>query len=106
MTDQHTDAFLEEAESFIADHPDLSEWQAAVGGTIWGLLRALMECPNCPGHFRVPLRPEEERADLIRQLGILILVEREYLYCPHCGNVWERQEDAPPPKPKRKRKKQ
>ena len=66
------DTFLQEGKAFAERHPDTPE----IGGWAWGLLRAVMECPNCPGHFRVPLDKDWKR-----------------IACPNCKNVWERKDD-------------
>ncbi len=44
-----------------------------VGGLVWGLMRAVAECPRCPGVFRVPL--DGNSWDELR--------------CPACGGVWQ-----------------
>jgi hypothetical protein len=46
--------FVDEALAFIRRHK-LEGQQATMGGLAWGALRALAECPNCPGTFRIPL---------------------------------------------------
>ena len=73
MTDLHAvDTFVDEAAAFHRRHPDLDAQQASFGGLAWGLLRALAECPECPGTFRRPLDAAWTR-----------------LACPRCGGVWE-----------------
>lgn len=62
----------DEGSAFCKRHPGLSETQATWGALTWGLLRAIYECPDCPGHYRRPL--EGMREDII--------------ICPHCGRVW------------------
>ncbi len=56
----------------------------------WGVLRAIYECPDCPGHYRVPM---EQRDDCWRQVPF----ERagddstwEAIACPHCQGLWTR----------------
>ena len=65
--------FVEEGQSFARRHeaelgPTASVW----GGLVYGLMRALAECPACPGTFRVPLDADWRR-----------------LACRRCGGVWE-----------------
>lgn len=69
------DTFIDEAIAFNARHPELDEQQQAFGGLLWGAMRAIAECPNCPGRFRVPLDGDWNR-----------------LYCPGCGYLWQRTE--------------
>jgi hypothetical protein len=38
----------------------------------WGMLRAIYECPDCPGSFRVPLKADPNT-----------------IVCPNCCGVWE-----------------
>ena len=71
MTDS-VQTFLKEGQAFLKRHPDMPE----VGGWAWGLLRAVAECPNCPGHFRVPLDKSWKT-----------------LVCPNCHGVWVRKDD-------------
>ena len=74
----HTRTCLDEGNAFIARHPELNGTQQTIGGLTWGLLRALMECPNCPGVFRRPRQTVE---------GI------EVLWCSSCGGQWVHQDD-------------
>lgn len=71
----HTDTFVDNAIAFTDRHPDLNETQKAIGGTWYGILRALFECPNCPGMYRIPL--DEHWAD-----------PGGRLYCRNCGETW------------------
>lgn len=43
-----------EGDAFAKRHAELGPEAAVMGGLAWGLLRALAECPDCPGSFRVP----------------------------------------------------
>lgn len=70
------DTFCREADNFVRCHPELNDTQKSFGRLAWGLLRALYECPDCPGHFRVPLNDEEGA-----------------LACPNCRAVWRRRHD-------------
>jgi hypothetical protein len=70
--------FVDEGQAFIDRHPDLNEEQATMGGVMWGLLRAIMECDNCPGHYRVPLDKDWD-------------LPGGRLYCANCGGVWTRR---------------
>ena len=72
MGDHTVETFLREGQAFQKRHPNMPE----VGSWAWGLLRAFAECPNCPGHFRVPLDPQWNR-----------------LVCPNCKTVWEHKAD-------------
>lgn len=92
MDDLHiTNVVVDEAKGFMDRHPDLNETQSGWGGMSFGLLRALMECDNCPGRYRVPLDKEWDSPG-------------GRLYCAHCGGVWIRQSDtAPQAKQKKKR---
>ncbi len=55
----------------------------AVTGLAFGMLRAIMECPNCPGTFRVPITEDgridrDPRSEWLR------------IGCPHCHMTWTR----------------
>lgn len=65
------DTFGKEGKIFLKEHPELNEVQANLGYVTWGFLRALAECPECPGVFRIP---DNENWD--------------HLYCPSCHGVW------------------
>lgn len=67
---------------------------AGIGAMAFGMLRAIAECPYCPGVFRYPINPEQT---LWR--------------CPQCSNVWHWDMNAPRAesktetnKPRRRRK--
>ena len=64
---------IREGTAFNQRHPELNSNQQVYGGWTWGLLRAIAECPNCPGHYRVPQDQEWN-----------------VLYCPNCGTYWEK----------------
>lgn len=88
MTDLHAvNVFADEGAAFADRHPDLSETGRSWGATMWGLLRAVAECPDCPGHFRVFGTYEGKDA----------------MYCAQCGGLWLKQ-DEPPQKQPQKRK--
>lgn len=90
------DTFIDEALAFTERHRDLDPQQHSFGGLVWGMLRAIAECPNDPGVFRVPVDADG------KQLGPL--ANWAYLACPKCGGVWAYQEPKPEPiKAKRKR---
>lgn len=72
MPDPILDTFSREGNAFIQRHPDLPDTAKSLGGLTWGILRAVLECPNCPGNFRVP-QDQEGRV----------------LYSPCCGTWWE-----------------
>lgn len=63
--------FADEGLKFIQDHPGLNDIQANLGAVTWGFMRAIAECPECPGIFRIP---DNEDWD--------------HLYCPSCHGVW------------------
>ncbi len=72
MTELILETFSREGNAFIERHKDdLPPAGLSLGGLFWGMYRAVMECPNCPGHFRVPLDPEGQE-----------------LYSPCCGAHW------------------
>lgn len=73
------DIVCDEAKNFAAQHPDLNEAQQALGMMTWGLLRAVAECPACPGVFRTS--PDHWHT----------------LICPQCRGVWVYQESPPAP---------
>lgn len=65
--------FVQEGDAFYAQHvADLGHTAATWGGLTWGLLRALAECPDCPGVFRYALDDEWR-----------------FWRCPRCGGMWE-----------------
>lgn len=73
MTDELA-TFLVEGAAFSDRHEaTLGARVATTGGVFWGLLRAIAECPDCPGVFRRPLDDDWGR-----------------LGCPQCLNVWVR----------------
>jgi hypothetical protein len=66
---------LREGRTFLDRHPDIANGPAAtLGGLTWGILRAVMECDNCPGVYRVPVSGYPGGVDAIT--------------CPSCGGVW------------------
>jgi hypothetical protein len=66
---RHLDTLMREWEDFDRRNPEVAALQ--VGGLTWGLLRAIAECPDCPGSFRVPV-------DAAQTLW----------RCGRCGGVW------------------
>jgi len=76
---------VDEGNAFNARHPDLNNTQASLGGLVWGMMRALYECPTCPGKYRVPT-----------------VADPNVIVCTNCGGVWTWQ-DAPEPPVKQKR---
>ena len=74
------DIVCTEANAFAARHPDLHGTEALPSGMlVWGLLRAIAECPACPGVFRTS--PDHWQT----------------LICPQCHGVWRYQETPPEP---------
>lgn len=66
---------------------------AGVTCLAFGMLKAIMECPDCSTpeerHFRVPCAGYEE--------------SWEWITCTHCGGFWHHKEQTPATaKPKRK----
>ena len=76
---------VDEGRKFAEEHSELNETQAAWGAVVWGLLRALYECPNCPGYFRVPR---------MTTVGV------EVLWCARCGGQWVHKDDLAALEPK------
>lgn len=73
MASNTLQTFRGECDSFIAQHKNTP--YADLGGLAWGLLRAAMECPHCPGSYRAPVAvPGYEGRDIIA--------------CPTCKNLW------------------
>jgi len=88
MTDLHAvNVVCDEGHAFIARHDDLNETQRATGGLLWGLMRAIAECPDCPGVFRAS--PDHWQT----------------LVCPQCRGVWRYQDTPASPPPARRRRK-
>lgn len=68
---------VREGRSFLDRHPDIASGPAAMlGGLTWGILRAVMECDNCPGVYRVPVVRDGTSAGY------------DAITCPSCGGVW------------------
>jgi len=66
--------FTRYGDDFARRHDDgLGTTAACMGGVAVGMMRALLECDDCPGTFRRPLDPDWTR-----------------LYCPSCHGVWEK----------------
>lgn len=72
--------FTREGLAYIERHPELNEIQKAVGGMAWGMFRAVLECPDHDGAYRVPLDREWVR-----------------LVCPVDGAVWDRPSEQREP---------
>lgn len=85
--------FRDEATGFTKRHPDLNATQQAFGGVLLGMMKALAECPDCPGVFRVPFDADWTP----NAFG-----EWKYLGCPKCEKIWERAQPETEPEPKRK----
>jgi hypothetical protein len=72
--------FCDEADAFRdrnrAELDELGETATAFGTVTWGLMRALAECPDCPGTFRTPI-------------GTAVGADAfDVLRCPRCERVW------------------
>ena len=87
-TDLHAvNIVCDEGTAFLHRHPELNDTHKSVGGLVYGLLRALAECPDCPpGVFRVS--PDGWQT----------------LVCRQCRGVWVHQPEAPAPAPPQKGK--
>lgn len=74
----HVRTFLTEGQAFVQAHREEVGNDSVVefGGWVWGLMRAIAECPNCPGVFRVPTDDDWT-----------------YLVCPQCKGVWAHKGD-------------
>jgi len=95
MADEHDDPYrevgvaIDEGRKFLAKMPPelRSAPFAEASALAIGMLRAIMECPDCgPGHYRVPIEREGQ----------------EYAVCPDCRGVWIRR----PPEQKKARRRQ
>jgi hypothetical protein len=63
--------FCDESTAFAERHrADVPGDQRVWGAVAWGFLRALAECPACPGVYRVS--PDQWQT----------------LICPQCAGVW------------------
>lgn len=84
-TDCHsTDTFTNEALAFTERHGEqLGPVAATFGGLTFGAMKAIAECPNCPGHFRVPYDAEGRLAWPVGNGNW------KYLRCPECKGVWK-----------------
>ena len=71
--------FTDEALGFIERNPGLNATQQAFGGVLFGAMKALAECPECPGHFRIPL-DEDGTPNAFGSWT--------YMYCPNCDQMW------------------
>lgn len=90
-----THTFIDTALAFSERHPKIKDTpQGALGAALFGMMKALAECPECPGAFRIP-----HDSDWTPNL----LGEWKYLACPQCQRVWTHN-DTPKPEPKTKRK--
>ena len=73
--------FVDEAQAFVRRNEDALGRDTAAssfGGLTWGFMRAIAECPNCPGVFRTPCGSAngfESDFDL--------------LVCPACKGAWQ-----------------
>ena len=83
MSSQEVDTFINEAHSFLDRNPQLDSPQQTRGGMTFGYLRAISECPDCPGHFRVPYDSEGHVAWPVGK-GDWV-----YLRCSECKGVWK-----------------
>lgn len=91
--------FTEEGQGFIDRNPGLNKTQQAFGGVLFASMRALAECPKCPGHFRIPM-DEDGTPNAFGSWT--------YLVCPNCQTMWTSkpvEEPSIPAKPKSRKKK-
>lgn len=85
---------VDEGNAFVARMPeDLrnNSWATSIGSLTYGIMRALAECPNCRGHFRVPCKGYEDTW--------------EYMACTNCGGIWQRIDPVEEPAKKKRKKK-
>ena len=83
-----THTVVTEGQAFGRRHPDLPEAAQVAGMLAWGLLRAVAECPDCPGVFRLPSDADWTHLD-----------------CPQCRGRWTYQQPVEAVvKPARKRR--
>lgn len=69
--------FFDYGNEFAVKHRDeLGETAATWGGIVIGFMRAILECPDCPGHFRIP---QDDNWDK--------------LYCRNCKQWWFKKND-------------
>jgi len=71
---------VDEANAFMDRHADRvppGSPALTIGGLTWGLMRAIAECPTCPGVFRAPAG---------HRLGFPH--DWDALRCPSCELVW------------------
>lgn len=81
------DTFMDGWGGFNERHPEMAD--NPLGGMTWGFMRAIAECPECPGVFRVPVNGKDW----------------DVLGCPRCGGVWRWEDpEKAPAKPARKRR--
>lgn len=73
--------FCDEARGFHDRNRDeldrTGEFPKVAGMVTWGLMRALAECPGCPGIFRTPIGSAFGCASAF-----------DVLRCPNCTKVW------------------
>jgi uncharacterized protein YbaR (Trm112 family) len=76
MDDMHSvNVVIDEAKAFAERHKELDDASATMGGLAMGFMRAVLECPNCPGHYRIP---QDDNWNT--------------LYCHNCGGWGVRDE--------------
>jgi len=84
------DTFVDEGTAFVKRHRDeVGETAAIQGGFIWGLMRAVAECPRCPSVIRNPVGARYGRSHW------------DLLHCPQCDGTWEHRTEAQTAKAKR-----
>lgn len=82
------DTFVDSALDFTERHRNLDAQQASFGGLLWGAMRAIAECPDCPGRFRVPVEPDPEHPGYWRVIRDALKGPWAHLYCFACQKGW------------------
>ena len=60
------------------------------GAWAFGLMKALYECPNCPGSYRIPVGDR-----VIRPYVVNCNSPEDILHCQNCGGNWVHQDAHP-----------
>lgn len=97
MTMDSVKTYVDEGQSFLSRNDDLDAQQSSFGSLLWASMRAMAECPDCPGAFRIP----HDSDWTPNAFG-----EWKYLACPKCQKVWELTSKPERPKtrtPRRRR---
>jgi len=81
--------FVDHAIDFERRHQDeLNSAGMALGGALIGSLRAILECENCPGHYRIPIMRDPDNTE--KWIAEPPFGSMNDLYCPNCHQFWTR----------------